>query len=475
MSRNTILTVKNEHLIILSPEEAVDFFRELLWAEATRIGIPLDKINVSRWIDVPDGGVDASISDSNALMQSSFIKSGHNSYQVKTGSSFSPWQRSQIKNELLGDKSPSKQNLGSSVRVCLDRDGTYVLVCFGHDLTGNQRRDAIENLEYYFNECGYQNPQVDVWSLNNLISFLRPFPALALRINRRQWGRFETHQEWATQEEMRKGFVAGEQQEELLARLRVELRRGEEPVHIRVWGVAGIGKTRLVLEATDADDLRPLIVYCAASRFRDSNLMTEVLRGDFYAILILDECDPDTRAYTWDKLKYHSPRIKLISIYNERDDSSGISYFDMPPLGEAQIIEIIHRYGIPKDQADRWATECSGSPRVAHVVGSNLINHPEDILKPPGTVNIWERYIVGLDDPDSQEVRQRRTVLCHIALFKRFGYGGPVVTEAKAVAELVQQADPRIAWRRFQEIVKSLRDRKILQGENTLYITPSTA
>lgn len=474
MNRNTILTVKNEHLIILSPEEAVDFFRELLWAEATRIGIPLDKINVSRWIDVPDGGVDASISDSNALMQSSFIKSGHNSYQVKTGSSFSPWQRSQIKNELLGDKSPSKQNLGSSVRVCLDRDGTYVLVCFGQDLTGNQRRDAVENLEYHFKRCGYQNPQVDVWSLNNLISFLRLFPALALRANRRQWGRFETHQEWATHEDMRKGFIAGERQEELISKLRTELRHNGESVHIRVWGEAGIGKTRLVLEATGTDDLRPFVVYCAASLFRDSNLMTEILRGEFSAILVLDDCDPDTRADVWNRFQYHSPRVKIVSVYNEKDDSSGISYFDLPPLEEAQISSIIQGYGIPKDQADRWARarECSGSPRVAHVVGSNLINNPEDILKSPSTVNVWERYIVGLDDPNSEEVRQRRIVLRHIALFKRFGYGQPVAVEAKAIAELIQQADPQITWRRFQEIIRSLRDRQILQGENTLYITP---
>jgi len=471
MSTDTILTVKNEHLMILSPEEAVDFFRELLWAEAGRIGIPLGKINVSSWVSVPDGGVDASISDSKALIQSSFVRSGYNGCQVKTGTSFSPWQRSQIKKELFGDKSPSKEHLGSRVRECLDKDGTYALVCFGHDLTDEQQRDAIENLECYFEKCGYQNPQVDVWSLNNLISFLQPFTSLALRANRHQWGIFEIHGQWATHEDMRKGFVAGEQQEELISKLRIELRRNEEPMHVRVWGEAGIGKTRLVLEATDTDDLRPSVVYCAASLFRDSNLMTELLRGKFSAILVLDDCDPDTRAYVWNRFQYHSPRMKVVSIYNEKDDSSGISYFDVPPLEEAQISGIIQGYGIPKDQADRWARECSGSPRVAHVFGWNLINNPEDMLKPSGAVDIWERYIVGPDDPGSQEVRQRRLVLQHIALFKRFGYGRPVANEARAVAELIQKANPQITWPRFQKIIKSLRDRRTLQGENTLYIS----
>lgn len=469
---DTILTVRNEHLMFLNPEEAVELFRELLWAEATRIGVPLSRINVSSWITVPDGGVDASVEDVTVLRKSIFIAAGHNAYQIKAGASFSPWQESQIRRELFGDNPPSLENLGRSIRDSLDEGGRYVLVCFGQDLVVSQRRDAVEHLKHNLEECGYLDPQVDVWGINNLIGFLRPFPALALRVNRRSTSRFETHEEWATHDEMRKGFVAGSEQEELISDLRTALRHEEEPIHIRIWGEAGIGKTRLILEATDTDDLRPLVVYCAATLFRDSDLMTEISRGGFSVILVLDDCDPDTRAYVWNRFRHHSPRVRMISIYNEKDDSSGIRYFDLPPLQDAQISEIIQGYGVPKDRADVWSRECSGSPRVAHVIGSNLISNPEDLLKSPGTVDVWERYIVGLDDPDSQEVRQRRVVLRHIALFKRFGYGAPVAEEARAVSELVRESDPQITWRRFQEIVATLRDRKILQGENTLYITP---
>lgn len=40
------------------------------------------------------------------------------------------------------------------------------------------------------------------------------------------------------------------------------------------------------------------------------------------------------------------------------------------------------------------------------------------------------------------------------------------------MAKLVEQANPQITWARFKEIVRLLRERKILQGETTLYITP---
>jgi hypothetical protein len=135
-------------------------------------------------------------------------------------------------------------------------------------------------------------------------------------------------------------------------------------------------KQKLVLEATNVEDLKPLVIYCdTASKFINNDLMNEILRDDnkFNLILILDECDPDSRSYIWNKLKYRGPRVKLISIYNELDETSGnINYLNAPPLDDEQISNIIQGYGIPKDGADRWVEFCGGSPRVAHVFGTEF-------------------------------------------------------------------------------------------------------
>ena len=69
----TIFTVKNEDLERLIPQEAVDHFRELLCAEARRMGIGISKVHVSSWINVPDGGVDALVEEDNASAQSDLI------------------------------------------------------------------------------------------------------------------------------------------------------------------------------------------------------------------------------------------------------------------------------------------------------------------------------------------------------------------------------------------------------------------
>ena len=158
----------------------------------------------------------------------------------------------------------------------------------------------------------------------------------------------------------------------------------------------------------------------------------------------------------------------MITVYNDYDQSTGDTvYFNAPPLKTEQICNIIESYKIPTDVAERFSELCDGSPRVAHVIGPNLLNHPEDLLKPPDTVDIWGRYIVGEADPNNQNIKPRQRVLRHIALFKRFGFGRTVVDEAKAIGRKVEAADRDIIWPRFQEIIADLKNAEFFQGEVT--------
>ena len=525
MDLNNIFTVTNEDLDRLDPAEAVRFFRELLWAEARRLGIEMSQINVSSQVNVPDGGVDATVNAEPSAAGSDIIKPGKTCYQIKSGKAFKPWRKSVIRKELFGSGPPPRENLGEGIRACLDADGTYVLVCTRIDLVDKQRRNVLTYLNEYLKSCGYQNPRVEVWSQNNLIGFLQRFPSLALQVNGRSEAQFQTHQSWSENADMRGEFVPGQAQDDLISQIRNDLRRNDDTIHVRVLGEPGIGKTRLILEATRADDLAPLVVYCTAAQFRDK-LMREILRegSHFSVIVVIDECDPDGRSYIWNKLKHREPRLKVVTIYNDHEEeASGLTYAYTEPLNEEQIRGIIRQSAsISNVEADRWVELCSGSPRVAHVIAENLRSHPEDLLKPLGEVNIWERYVAGSDKTASQEVEQRRLVLQHLALFKRFGFedsvanearaiakkvemADPQITwarfrrivdtlrkrfgfedsvaersvaersvanEARAIAKKVEMADPQITWARFQRIVDTLRKRKILQGEFTLYITP---
>jgi hypothetical protein len=473
---NNIFTVTNQDLEKFNPAQAVEIFRDLLWAGARRIGLPLSEVHISSRINVADGGVDARIDASEGLVDSrGLIRTGVTAYQIKAGV-FNAWQDSKIRKELFGENQPTdREHLGSSLRNCLDNEGTYVLVCFRQDLVEKQRLKSESLIRSYFEKCGYADPKVEVWSQNNLIGMISSFPSLALRVNGREQAIFQTHHSWSQQGTMSPALIVGPEQQNILDGIQNELSRSDSAIHIRVTGEAGMGKTKITLEATRRDDLAPLVLYCNAEKFFDSNLMNELLRDDntYTAVLVLDECDEDTRFAIWNQFKNRGSRIKIISISNEFVRTSGqISYFELSSLSNAQCSEIIQGYSVPKDRADVWAPFCSGYPRVAHVIGQNLVTNPDDVFRSPDTVNVWQRFLVGTDDPSSERVGQRERVLQYLALFRKFGFSKALESEARVISDLIAEADPSITWSRFQEIIHELKERKILQGAHTLYITP---
>ena len=474
MSIETIFTVKNEHLNQLDQNTAVDFFQKLLWAEARRLGIELSKINISRRVNVKDGGIDATVNDTQAPTGSGLIKSGKTCYQIKSGET-----RPNIKNELFGSGNDvNKQNLKKGIQACLKdgSGGTYVLVCTGIDLVDREHREILTDIMNYLGQCGYQDPKVEVWSQNTLIAFLEFFPSLSLWVNRNDRGIFQTHQSWSQNDTMKFHFVSGQTQRNLIAKIRRKLRTNKETIHLRILGESGSGKTKLVDKATRVKDLFPLVVYCEASQFRDSELMNQILRDDnhFDVILVIDECDSRNRSYIWDRLKNRGPRIKLITISNDYEErTSDLTPDIMPLLEEEQICKIlIQDYQIPKVDVHRWAEFCSGLPGVAHMIGANLKTNQENLLVPLSTANFWERCIVGGDDSTNQDVADRWPVLRYIALFKQFGFKGNISDEFSAISEIVKNAFPLITRQRLKKIVLDLKKRGILKGDYTLHITP---
>lgn len=474
----SIFTIKNEDLDRLTDEEAVESFRDLLHAEARKIGIPLNLINISSRTKVGDGGIDASVDYS--AISSGLVKNGKTSYQIKTGKTFNPKQQAQIKKELFDKKQVSKENLGSEIRKCLDSNGTYILVCFGQDFTDKEKQTVESNITNFLEQCGYKDCKVEAWGQNQLQAFFYTFPALALQLTGRRDLTFQSHRSWSENKDMQPNFEGGAGQEQFIEILRNELKENKEFFQLRIKGEPGIGKTKTVLEATKTQDIAPLIIYCNADVFENSPLMYELLREDnsFWAILVLDDCDENRREKIWNKLQSKSNRIKIVTITNEFVKTSpDVGDLEVLFLGSKELSVIIESYGVPKHIAEIWAIECQGFPRVAHVIGLNLVVNPDDPHRSPEIDKIWDKFIAGLQDKESREVKERITVLRHLALFRKFGsplskLGVPVISdESKTIANLVREK-AGISETRFKEIIKVLKERKILQGEHTLYITP---
>ncbi|MBI3773565.1 MAG: XRE family transcriptional regulator [Gammaproteobacteria bacterium] len=459
----------------LDSKLGTSLFLSLLRCEAIAVGINPKDVVLSLNINTKDGGIDAKVD--NSPTSSSLLEKGSTYFQIKTGESFKPWQPGALKKELFGksNASPSKRLLGNAIRNCLDQNGTYALVTFGHDLLGDAHSQIIEELINLFMDCGYADPKVRVYGQGQMVGELDKYPSICLDLIGMADGGFLSFKGWRCNAQMKLPLELGNEQTRLIKDIQTCLQE-DTTQHIRIIGDPGIGKTRLVIESVSIDEIAPSVIYVpTGEEFQKSKLFNELLKPDrhYYATLVIDDCDNRDRASIWSALKGRTG-IKLITIDHGPDNTydSTMKTFICPQLQEEQIKNILLGYLKKNTDLHNWANWCSGSPRVAHAVGENLKSNPEDILKSPADVPIWERYIIGHKEMDSRDADQYRLVLRHIALFHRFGFESPVNDEAHFICRLIQEIDPTITWGRFQMIVQHYRNKRILQGRHTLFIVP---
>jgi hypothetical protein len=471
----TIFSINQKILSDLSPAEGIKLFRNLLWCEARRTGLSPHNVLISLNETVADGGIDAKVDGSPST--DSILVKGNTFFQLKAGTSFKSWQPNQLKKELFGKSTAvsTLNALGEAIRNCLDNDGRYVLVVFGHDLTEPQQRGTKQQLAEIFQQIGFTSPQVEVLGQGQLLGLLTPYPSLGLELLGRSELQFQTVDSWRMNDDMRPDLISSAAQIQFIEEVRATLLKGDFQ-HIRVIGEPGIGKSRLVLEVVSTDELSPTVMYVAnGDDFQKSPLFNELLRPDLHYVvtLVVDDCGERDRASIWRTLKGRAG-IKLVTIDHgpEVSSDSSMKVLSCPPLEKEQIAEIIAGYIGQRNENSNWAEWCDGSPRVAHAVGENLQRNPDDILKPPATVPIWDRFVLGHQRIGESEAEEHLLTLRHIALFRRFGFESPVDHEARFISGMVQEANPAITWQRFQSIVQHHRKRRVLQGQKTLLIVP---
>ncbi len=437
--------------------------------------MPPDCLTISERISIADGGIDAEISVPlhHVLPSDSFYRPGLTGFQIKSGTTFKPWTASSVLKELVD----AQGNLFGEVKRLLNRSGCYFLICLGHDLTPKQRNDSRKEIAKVFLNHGFPDyePNVEVLGASQIVEYVERYPGTASMLSPDPIQEGWVVDEWQRDYHMTNSFAASAEQTTLITEIQSLLNGSVK--HIRVLGDPGLGKTRIVLEALKDASIAPSALYIQhGSQFGQTGLFRQIIKGgqDKPLILVLDELPESEMTDVWRHFKARCGQLKLISLDHGRDETtdSEIVRLTAPRLPDETIKAIlIGRTGTDRS-LDRWVDICAGSPRVAQAVADNLKSNPSDILKPPSTIPIWERFLHGYGKRDDQTTRQIDLVTQHVALFSRFGYENPVSHEAIYISQLVQKIDPTIGWGRFQEIVESLRARRVLQGSRTLFFVP---
>lgn len=470
-----LISVPVSSVVALTPERAVELMTRILMAESAYAKLSPAVVTISNRLTVADGGIDAEVDVApDALIPSDcFFSPGLTGFQLKSGASFKPWTDSSIRGELIN----SAGKLFPEVARLIQRRGRYVVVCTGHDLTPQQRNDACERIGGVLASVGAPDYAglVDVLGASQLSMFAERYPGVAALLSFESIHEAWVFEEWDRDAHMTNSFRPSPEQADLISQIQAGIEGDAK--HIRLLGEPGLGKTRMVLEALRVPHIAPSVLYLPhGSKFGQTALFRQLLRTGWTKplVLVLDDLSEPEMSDLWRHLKTRCGAMKLVTLDHGHDEGhdDDILRLKAPHLPDETIKCILASRVGESRELDRWVSICEGSPRVAHAVAENLYANPADLLRPPATVPLWSRFLHGYGVQENAASRQVDCVAHHLALFSRFGFEDPVSDEAAYISRLIDKVDPSIGWARFQEIVQSLRARRVLQGSRTLFFVP---
>ena len=126
---NNILPDNNDDLKRINPEDTFAVFSQLLWGEASTIGLAKNLINIPSAINVGDASIDAEVNDIQNPGGQSIFKPGFTPYQINTGK-FNLGHQKNIDKILVKKDS---YVLKPRIKTCLEKGGVLAVVLFDWD------------------------------------------------------------------------------------------------------------------------------------------------------------------------------------------------------------------------------------------------------------------------------------------------------------------------------------------------------
>ena len=372
-------TVSGEHILALTERSLPELLRHLLSVEAQDNAIPAAAIHVASRIHTPDGGEDGRIAWTGPPDCTPFLPGRLCQFQLKAGK-IAPAAAAQEVLSAGGDVKPL-------VRSAIEAGGHYIILC-----THRHVQREIEARKLRICEAirstglSVDASQVDFRDADQIATWVNRHPPVAAWVRDRTQpglvGPFRSWSHWAGRAEHDDSPWV---EDERLAALRGDLCKAVAHPRrvIRVVGLSGVGKTRLVLEAigpTDDDDqplhsLSDLVLYAVESEVgaeRLNETVQSLADAGNRAIVVVDECAPETHRSLSNMVLRRGSSLSLVTIDHEQatgsHDQETLSVAKAPHSVTQAIINRIPLVRHPEDQ-HRLARFCRGFPKIAIRIG----------------------------------------------------------------------------------------------------------
>ena len=387
-----IFEIDQSFIKALDDKTARELIARLCRAELRSQSIPESSVTWGGDQRARDGGVDVRVDCMTPLQTSGFIKAKNSVFQVKA-EKFTP------------SKIPQEIAPGGILRPTIvelkETGGSYVIVSTRDDVSDESLRLRREAILRCLSDHGMESSiQVDFYDSRRIADWAEQHPSITT------WLRHKTSQplqgwqpygSWAYGEDSLEaeyliddsvrvfvpGAEAGSTITDAISQLRREL---EHPVSIRIVGLSGVGKTRLVQALFDSrvcpDSVIPSsenVIYVDLAdepEPQPQSMIESLLNRQSDSIVIMDNCGSDTHTRLTKIIKRRTSRLKLITVeYDIRDDLPEDTRCYRLEGSSSEVIKqlIKTRYKpLSESDAERIAEFSDGNARVAFALASTV-------------------------------------------------------------------------------------------------------
>lgn len=419
--------VTSEHIASITEEAFPEFLRLLLCAEALAHRIPADRIHVADNVRAPDGGEDGRIEWEEGPDRTPYLPGRLNQFQLKTGNIYP----AAAGREVLTNTGEAK----AMVSAVLESGGHYIVLCT-HRYTQQQIearetsiRDALRGAD-----LPVEDAHVDFRDASHLAAWVNAHPAVAHWLLERAepglLGPFRSWSHWAGRAEHEGSpWVEDERLAGVSSFLRERVTIEQPGVIGRLVGLAGVGKSRLVLEAlrattpseTASQGISSLVLYAVESESGSEAIKAAVQKladSRARALVVVDCCAPQTHQVLARMALRGSSQISLLTIDDELPDQLGDAMLrvDRAPTSVTEAIVDRVAPGLPAADQRRLVQFSQGFPEVAILIARAwLESKPIARATDEELVNA---YVLG------RTQRDRDLLLKSAALLATFGLVG---------------------------------------------------
>lgn len=351
-------SISLENIKNLKANQLTELLLKLLHLEYGKYKFPDCQIYVPQNITTADAGEDGRIKTTDCK-DSRWITDTFSLFQAKATS----MSKGECKSEILNTKNDA---LKKQIKELFDSNGTYILFTIDDYVQKNLEdridgfRDGIktvESLEYA------EKAKIKIYDANvirdwtneyiSAVSYVQTCCGITKPLGLQIWSDLKSHQSNSS------NFKSNVEINSIIEKIRTD---SFNKKNIRIEGVSGIGKTRLICEAFSPGIFNVDVSFNIRKSLSDSIIYFDIGKGNienifdfirslvttYPAILILDNCDPKNHQMFLEEVLRTGSLQTLITIDYEKSNSSNHDFYDIIELDGRVFNSVVEE--ILKDQ-----------------------------------------------------------------------------------------------------------------------------